>query len=777
MNLSTFGAQPVPLDAAPPSQDAYAQTLEELADQTARRLIILVTAIYLLFHIIVTARWPLTLGGTTWLVTIIVAGSGLCGYALLARHRLVALLLWLAGLTAAIGVALLLFQRPEVAFFCVLLPLLAMATIGWLGVLWVMGLVGLLLAWLTAHGALPAGYGSAILLGCAVTTLISWVSAHGLTTALAWTFVGFAQAQANTDEARQHRAQLARLVKELDQAYYQLERSNAALVAARHAAEEAEHFKTEFVTNVSHELRTPLNLIVGYSELMMTSPESYAGVPIPAPYRIDLNAVHRSAQHLLALVDDILDLARIEVGRLALAREEVAIDWLINDAVGLVRDYVTAKGLDLQVEIAPDLPTAWIDRLRIRQVLLNLLVNAARHTEEGFVRVSATTQPADADSSTGPSTEILICVQDSGRGISKSDLQNIFTEFRTTDAPFSQWHSGAGLGLPISKKFVELHQGRMGVESRVGAGASFWFTLPTVASAPPEQSTTDPERYHPLVRLNAVERIVIVVHPDGAVANLLKRYLTGYQVLAVTEPEAGLSRGLELAHEVKAQAIITSQPIDAAMLPDHAANLLILHCALPDTRQVVSQFGVDNVLIKPVGHQELLDAVDALDLPLQRILIVDDEPEVVRLFRRILRARVPMENCLEAYNGREALALLHQQKPDLVLLDLMMPEVDGRALLAQMAADPALAAIPVILISARGQDQDNLHVAGPVQVIRPAGQELGEIIQLLALMLDGLTAGWQQLATNEPTSAATPLVAPASSDTRPHPATGPGEAH
>lgn len=783
MNLYAFGSQSTPLDASPSSQVAYAQTLEELATQTARRLIIMVTALYLLFHIIATARWPLTLGGTTWLVTLVVAGSGLCGYALLARHRLAALLLWLAGLTAAIGVALLLFHRPEVSFFSVLLPLLAMATIGWLGALWVGGLVGLLLAWLTANSALPAGYGGAVLLGCAITTLISWVSAQGLTTALAWTFGGFAQAQANTDEARQHRAQLARLVKELDQAYYQLERSNAALVAARHAAEEAEHFKTEFVTNVSHELRTPLNLIVGYSELMMTSPESYAGVPIPGPYRIDLNAVHRSAQHLLALVDDILDLARIEVGRLALAREEVAIDWLINDTVGLVRDYVTAKGLNLQMEIASDLPPAWIDRLRIRQVLLNLLVNAARHTEQGFVRVSATTQatavtrdghPATA---TGPAAEILICVQDSGRGISKSDLQKIFTEFRTTDAPFSQWHSGAGLGLPISKKFVELHQGRMGVESSVGEGTSFWFTLPTVTSAPPDQSTTDPERYHPLVRLNAVERIVIVVHPDGTVANLLKRYLTGYQVLAVTDPEAGLAKGLDLAHEVKALAIVTSKPIDEAALPDHAANVLLFHCALPDTRQVVSQFGVDNVLIKPVGHQELLDAVDALELPLQRILIVDDEPEVVRLFRRILRARVPMENCLEAYNGREALALLHQRKPDLVLLDLMMPEVDGRALLAQMAADPALAAIPVILISARGQDQENLHVAGPVQVIRPAGQELGQVIQLLALMLDGLTVGWQQLATNGPTSVTTPLVAPASADTRPHPATGPDGVH
>jgi len=745
--------------------------LQELSTQTARRLMIAVTALYLLFHIVATARWPLSLSGITWLVTLVVVGSGLCGFALLGRAQQGGLLLWLSGLAAAITLALLLFQRTEVAFFFALLPLLAIAVLGWLGVFWVGLLVSLSLTWLTGSGALSTGYGVAILLGCAGTALISWVATQSLTTALAWTFAGFAQAQANTDEARHHRAQLARLVKELDQAYYQLERSNTALVAARHAAEEAEQFKTEFVTNVSHELRTPLNLIVGYSELMMTSPESYADVPLPGPYRVDLNAVHHSAQHLLALVDDILDLARIEVGRLALAREEVAIDWLINDTVGLVRDYVTAKGLDLQVIIDPNLPAAWIDRLRIRQVLLNLLVNAARHTEQGFLRVSASAQVSEL------TTEILIRVQDSGRGILKQDLHKIFTEFRTTDEPLSQWHSGAGLGLPISKKFVELHQGRMGVESIYGEGATFWFTLPTAGMTPAGPSVDSPTRYHPLVRLNAVERIVIVVHPDAAVTNILKRYLTGYQVIAIADEEDGLAKGIELANEVKALALVTSQPVDQTTLPHHAANLLLIHCALPDTRQVVSQLGVDNVLIKPVGRQELLAAVDSLDLPLHRVLIVDDDPEVVRLFRRILRARVPVQNCLEAYNGREALTLLREQQPDLVLLDLMMPEVDGRALLAQMATDPALAAIPVILISARGQDQANLHVAGPVQIWRPAGQELGELIQQLTLILNGLTVGWQRLATNAPAAVTTPVVSPASADTQPHPATAPTAVH
>lgn len=759
------------LDEMTIQQTAYTQSLYELAEHTARRLMLMVTGLYLLFHIVITAHRPLMWGEATWCVTLIVVSAGIVGYRLLPHYPRLALLLWLIGLAAAVTGALYLFQQPEVAFFYVLLPLIAIATTDWSTVLFISSLVAGLIWWLVASALLSTGYGLAILLSCGITGLIGWGTIDGLATALTWTLAGFAQARTSTDEARRHRAQLTRLVKELDQAYYQLERSNAALVAARHAAEEAERFKTEFVTNVSHELRTPLNLIVGYSELMMTSPESYGGAALPGPYRVDLNAVYHSAQHLLALVDDILDLARIEVGKLALAREEVEIGWLVHDTANLVRDYITAKGLDFQVEITPGLPCAWIDRLRIRQVLLNLLVNAARHTEQGFVRVCATCQ-SDAQV-----TEIVLQVQDSGRGIPKQDLQRVFEEFRSIEEPLSQWHSGAGLGLPISKKFVELHQGRMGVESTYGEGASFWFTVPVATFPQMNPVVASGPHYQPLVRLKAVERIIILLHPDPAVITLLKRYLTGYQVIGMTDHANDLVQAVTLAHEVKALAIITSQPVADARLPDHAEKLLIIQCALPDTRQVVSQLGVDHVLVKPVGRQELLAAVDALDRPLDCVLIVDDDPAVVRLFRRILRARVPVENCLEAYNGQEALSLLRQTKPDLILLDLIMPEVDGRTLLAQLAADPTLAAIPVILISARGQDQANLHVAGPVQILRPAGHELGEVIQLLTVTLDALAGEWQHLAANAPATATTPVDLPALADRLPPQATAPTAVH
>jgi signal transduction histidine kinase len=238
-------------------------------------------------------------------------------------------------------------------------------------------------------GSIHPLHGAIILSATVVTFVVGWILTRALYNLTEWYFFSFRQAQQKVQEARQHRGQVLQLFKELDQAYYRLNRVNTALVAARKEAEEAERFKTEFVTNVSHELRTPLNLIVGFSEMMMTSPESYDGVQLPGAYRSDINAINHSARHLLALVDDVLDLARIEVGRLAITRDAVDFATFVKETVAFVSDNIAAKGLELRVQVEPQLPTLWIDRLRIRQVLLNMLVNSARHTSAGSIEVKA----------------------------------------------------------------------------------------------------------------------------------------------------------------------------------------------------------------------------------------------------------------------------------------------------------------------------------------------------------------------------------------------------
>ena len=240
----------------------------------------------------------------------------------------------------------------------------------------------------------------------------------------------------------EHRAQLAQVLQDLDRAYYRLERTNAALVAAWRCRR-GQRLKSELATNLSHELRTPLNLIIGFCEMVgIPRPEKYGSVAIPGVYRSDLNAIYQNAQHLMALVNDVLDLARIDYGRLGLAREEVHVANLVREAVDMVREYVEAKGLQLVIVMAPDdLPSLWIDRLRVRQVLLNLLVNAARFTEQGSVRVGVAGE------------EVVLSVEDTGRGIPAAELDHVFEEFTQVGPHQAQgWPSVPGLGLPISKK-------------------------------------------------------------------------------------------------------------------------------------------------------------------------------------------------------------------------------------------------------------------------------------------------------------------------------------
>ncbi len=740
----------------------FAGSATELLESTSRSLILITGGVYLAWHIVATVSQPGEFSERVWLITSVIVLIHALALRLLSKHLLAAQVIWQVGLTTAITLAVYTFQRPEIAFFYTLLPFTAVVTIGWPAGLLAEGVVSVL-AWrllpsLVAQ-PLPIAYSPAIIIGGAFTGLLSWAATRVLFTVTQWSLFSFAQAQKNMEEARQHRAQVVRLLHDLDQAYYRLERANSALVAAWKAADEAERFKAEFVTNVSHELRTPLNLIVGFSEMMMASPESYDGVQLSGPYRSDLNAIYHSARHLLALVDDVLDLARIEAGKIALAREEVDLASLVTEAVDMVRDYIAAKGLDLRVRVAEDLPSLWIDRLRIRQVLLNLLVNAARFTERGWISVDVSRQ----------GEEIVVRVTDTGQGIPEQDLPKIFEEFRTTEQPVSQWHSGTGLGLPISKKFVELHHGRMGVESTYLRGTSFWFTLPCTPALTPVQKPSRDGRPQPVVRLGASERIIIVVHDDPHIAPLLQRYLDGYRVIGVTDWEEGVT----LARDIKAIALV----MDAAKAPPPlSGDLLVVNCPLPNGRRAAMALGADDLLVKPVSRQELLAAIDRLGRPVQRILIADDDPEVVRLFRRMLRTRIPVQNCLEAYNGKEALSLMQTEKPDLVLLDLVMPEVDGQSVLEQMAADPDLADIPVIIISVKGQAHANLQLPGPIHISRPEGFQLGEIVRALEAIFNALAPGWHQLDSTAPGPAEAPVGSPASADSLPRPAPVPVEA-
>ncbi len=743
------------LIAARRKDPEFKTSAEDLFLSTTRLLILAMLLAYCVWHVVATQVWPERFGGSLWFVAFCFLPA--CGVALWLsrRHVLASSVVWLLGLAASITVALYVFRDGDVAFLYAFLPLLSVVLIGMPAALPTSALTIGLVIWAAHWPAMPTlspAQQWLVILSGGLGALIGWASSSALTTTTEWSLRHFVEARDALKETQRHRAQLADMVKSLDQAYYRLERANTALVAARKQAEDAERAKTEFIANVSHELRTPLNLIVGFSEVMLTAPESYEGVTLPSAYRSDLGAIYQAAKHLLALVDDILDMSCVEAGKLSLVREHTDPAALIEEATSTLRDYIHLKGLQLCVDVAPNLPQIWVDRLRIRQVILNLLVNAARFTDRGQITVRC--RMADERGQVLDEA-IVISVSDTGRGIPERDLPKIFEAFHTTEQPFSAWHSGTGLGLPISRQFVELHGGTMGVSSTLGKGSTFWFTLPcaqaTIANA-------QPTRYRPHVPLGHTERLVVVVHEDARVADIVQRHFGGYRVLHAPEADAGA----QLAAEVKALALIVDHRSPAPKATD---GTFVVQCPLPNQREMALALGVRDFLAKPILRQDLVEALERLPAAPHTVLIVDDDPKMVRLLQRMLRAQPDVQQITVAYNGAEALEHMESQPFDLLLLDLVMPDMDGLQVLQQMA-ERGVGELPVIMISGHAEDHARLPLPGTLTIHPHAGFHLAELMRAIEAGLNALAPGWHKLdlvTSKTPAPATTAPGSPASS--------------
>lgn len=297
----------------------------------------------------------------------------------------------------------------------------------------------------------------------ALVALVAWQSSMGLHNALQSAEVSADEARHHAEEARTHRAEVQKTLKSLNLAHYQLERAHTELYHARRIADAALRFKREFAAQISHELRTSLNLILGFSETIAFSQHAY-GTRLPDAYLRDVTEIHRNSRHLLALIDDVLDLSKLETGRMGLHREPVDVNAVVREATDIVRPLIDAKGLDLALDLSLSLPTLLLDRGRIRQILLNLLSNAAQVTAHGGITVCVGVWEQ----------ELRVQVRDTGPGIPPDELERVFEEFHQLE----RRTGSAGLGLPVSKQIVHLHGGRMWAESEVGVGSTFAFAFP-----------------------------------------------------------------------------------------------------------------------------------------------------------------------------------------------------------------------------------------------------------------------------------------------------------
>lgn len=561
-----------------------------------------------------------------------------------------------------------------------------------------------------------------------LTAFAAWLGSRQVHLTVLWLQNSYTRARDLLDQLRDERASLARTLKMLEEAYDRIEKMNYALIEAQSAAEQARQVKAEFAANVSHELRTPINIITGFSETMANAPETYAGVTWSQALRSDVEQIYQSSRHLASLIDDILDLSALDARKLGLMLGDADIRTVIQDAIGVVSNLYRAKNLYLKSEVDADLPALRIDAVRIRQVLINLLTNASRFTQQGGVTITASRI----------NDVVRVAVADTGVGIAPENVRQVFEDFGQVDGSTTREHEGTGLGVPLSKRLIELHGGQMWLESRSGAGTIFYFTLPI---APQNSARTERiGKYHLPANYR---KTLLVVEPDPLVLRLLQRQLSAYDVIAVKQ-RADLAPHIR-EHQPIALLVDSRARVELAAPP----HLPILSVSLPGSLHSAQALGIANFLLKPVSREELLTAITALNQSIQNVLVVDDEPQLVELFSRMLQSAGETYRPLKAFGGEEALARLRGQGVDLVLLDLLMPGVDGLAVLRAMKADATMAQIPVIVISA--QYPETTAASGlDIHLTRVSGGLVTDTLNVVQAMMAALPPMIQESAPVSP---------------------------
>ena len=462
----------------------------------------------------------------------------------------------------------------------------------------------------------------------------------------------------------------------------------------RRLAEEANRMKSRFLSTVSHELRTPLNLIVGLGEILLRDSDS-GDTPLPPAARKDVERLNANAQHLGRLIGDVLDLASSDAGQLRLTNQRMDLGQVLQAAAETGRRLAADKGLAWRTNLPESGPWIWGDRTRLAQVALNLISNAIKFTARGEVSLTVETGPES----------VTVSVCDTGLGIPPEEQGAIFDDFRRSERSITRGYGGLGLGLAICRRLIELHGGAIEVHStgQEEAGSTFSFTLPTVAPpAAQERAVIPTVKVAPWVlvltsALDVNERLRLHLEQRGFIVQMARiDQPASWQAQLVAAPPAAVVADVTLASDQAWNVLkmLKSDPTTQAVP--------VLFYALSQESGALLEF---DYLTKPIELAELTRALDqrwlAADVahPQAAFLVVDDDPETLEMHARIVQARSPTHRVFKAHNGLEALAILQRERVDLMLLDLMMPEMDGFAVLEAMRERPATRDIPVVVVT------------------------------------------------------------------------------
>jgi PAS domain S-box-containing protein len=457
---------------------------------------------------------------------------------------------------------------------------------------------------------------------------------------------------------------------------------------------EVDKLKSQFLANMSHELRTPLNSIIGFSRVILKGIDG----PITDMQQQDLTAIYNSGQHLLGLINDVLDLARIEAGKMELNFEEVNLADMVTSVLSTAKGLVKEKPIQLIQKVPAGMPTIRGDAMRIRQVFINLLSNASKFTEEGSITVEATTQR----SLTG-SMEALISVIDTGPGISAEDQEKLFKAFSQVDGSATRKTGGSGLGLSICANLVQLHGGQIGIKSEATIGSTFWFTVPLF--------------HQPIGTIPLDRKVVLAIDDDPQVIGLYERYLNpqGYHVVSLTNPARAKERILEvkpyaitldiMMPDMDGWSILTDLKSDPA-----TRDFPVIVCSILEQANKGFSLGATDYLIKPILEDDLVHALNRLNKngEIHEILVIDDDPNDLRLMDKILSAH-GQYNIVLAEGGRKGWEAITSRSPDAIILDVFMPDMDGFTILEKLSENPTLRDIPVLVISGGGLTNEQLR--------------------------------------------------------------------
>lgn len=483
--------------------------------------------------------------------------------------------------------------------------------------------------------------------------------------------------------------------------YRELEQQSAALeVASRH--------KSEFLASMSHELRTPLNAIIGFSEVLL---ERMFG-ELNEKQADYLRDIWSSGKHLLELLNDILDLSKIEAGHMVLNRSEFAVRESLEYCLSMVRERALKQGILLSLEADPEVGLLDADRLRFRQVVLNLLSNAVKFTPEGGrVDVRATIRGQD----------LVVEVADTGPGVAADDRQRIFDSFQQ-GTRLSRHTEGTGLGLTLCKRILELHGGRIWVESEVGKGSTFGIALPTGSGEPTSKPVRPVDLDSGLITepTPGPGPTVVVVEDDRRSFDLLRAYLEAADIRVVGARDG--EEGLDTVRRLNPAGVILDiflpgvdgwEVLAQLKADPGTAAIPVIVVSMLDERGRGSALGAAEYLVKPVGKEQLLAAVHrAVAMPERKhtVVAIDDDPLAIELVRASLEPRG--WTVLGAATGPEGLALIRERQPSVVLLDLLMPGMDGFEVVEALRADPGTKSVPVVILTSKSmsqQDKERLH--------------------------------------------------------------------